>query len=224
MTGRKAYSAVDRQRVRQAFIDAGRRILVEQGAGAMSMRHIAARAGYSPGAIYQYFPDQRALLVAIREFDMNAATDAMEACARATADPARRVRAVFLAAAHYWLAHPDHFDVLFAGSRERVALHTPEGLPFGRSASVVRSLALYRQVVDGFLASLPCRPVDTTLAMDALIAATHGVIAFPRVTPSMPWSATEAMVEAVVNALVGQWIREAETAAKGKHRSLNKRV
>ncbi|WP_399679675.1 TetR/AcrR family transcriptional regulator [Xenophilus sp.] len=224
MTGRKAYSAVDRRRVRQAFIDAGRRILVEQGAGAMSMRHIAARAGYSPGSIYQYFPDRRALLVAIREFDMNAATDAMEACAQATANPARRVRAVFLEAARYWLAHPDHFDVLFAGSRERAALHTPEGLPFGRSSSVVRSLALYRQVVDDFLASLPRRPIDTTLAMDSLIAATHGVIAFPRVTPSMPWSATATMVETVVSALIGQWACDAERAPKGKHRYLNERV
>ena len=217
MTGRRAYSAVDRQRVRQAFIDAGRRILIEQGAGAMSMRHIAARAGYSPGSIYQYFPDHRALLVAIREFDMNAATDAMEACALATVDPVRRVRSVFLAAACYWLAHPDHFDVLFAGSRERVALCTPEGLPFGRSQSVIRSLALYRRVVDEFLESLPCRPIETTLAMDSLIAATHGVIAFPRVTPSMPWSSTAAMVEIVLDALLNQWIRDADDACKGKY-------
>ncbi|RZA27255.1 MAG: TetR/AcrR family transcriptional regulator [Lysobacteraceae bacterium] len=209
MTGRRAYTAADRQRVRQAFIDAGRRILVERGAGAMSMRHIAAEAGYSPGSIYQYFPDQRALLVAIREFDMNAATDIMVACACATADPVRRVRAVFVAAARYWLEHPDHFDVLFAGARDRAALHTPEGLPFGRSPSVVRSLALYTRVVGDFLASLPCRPIDTVLAMDSLVTATHGVIAFTRVTPSMPWSATGAMVETVVDALVSHWVREA---------------
>lgn len=209
-SGRKAYSAVDRQRVRQAFIDAGRRILIEHGAGAMSMRQIAAEAGYSPGSIYQYFPDQRALLAAIREFDMNAATDIMQACALAQSDPARRLQDVFSAVARYWLDHPDHFDMLFGGSRDRVALHTPEGLPFGRSTSVVRSLALYARVVDDFLSSLPCRPVDTVLAMDALIAATHGVVAFTRATPSMPWSATLDMVHVVVEALVSHWSREAE--------------
>ncbi|VTU24410.1 transcriptional regulator BetI [Variovorax sp. PBS-H4] len=224
MTGRRAYSALDRQRIRQAFIDAGRRILVEEGAGAMSMRRIAAEAGYSPASIYQYFPDQRALLVAIREFDMNAATDAMEACARGTAEPARRVRQVFLTAARYWLAHPDHFDVLFAGSRERAVLCTPDGVPFGRSSSVLRSLALYTQVVEDFLDSLPCRPVDTVLAMDTLIATTHGVIAFPRLTSSMSWSATAAMVETAVNALVDHWIGAASEASKGKHRALFKRV
>lgn len=217
MTGRKAYSAVDRQRVRQAFIDAGRRILIEQGASAMSMRHIAAEAGYSPGSVYQYFPDRRALLAAIRESDMNAATDIMDARARATADPVQRVREVFLTAARYWLAHPHHFDVLFCGSRDQVALHTPEGLPFGRSPSVVRSLALYARVVDDFLASLPCRPIDTVLAMDSLIAATHGVIAFPRATPSMPWSATVAMVETVIDALMSHWSCKALEASQGKY-------
>lgn len=223
-SGRRAYTAVDRQRVRQAFIDAGRRILIERGAGAMSMRQIAAEAGYSPGSIYFYFPDQRALLAAIREFDMNAATDIMEACAFAQADPARRVHDLFGAVARYWLAHPDHFDMLFAGPRDRVALHTPEGLPFGRSPSVVRSLALYARVVDEFLTSLPCRPIDTVLAMDALIAATHGVIAFPRATPSMPWSSTLAMVETVIEALVGHWRCEATRATGGKYQSLFERV
>jgi len=223
-SGRKAYSALDRQRVRQAFIDAGRRILVEQGAGAMSMRQIAAAAGYSPASIYLYFPDQRALLAAIRESDMNAATDIMESSALAQPDPARRVLDVFGAVARYWLAHPDHFDMLFAGSRDRVALHTPDGLPFGRSPSVVRSLALYARVVDDFLASLPCRPIDTVLAMDALIAATHGVIAFPRATPSMPWSATMAMVDTVVEALVSHWSSQAVLESRGNHQSLTERV
>ncbi|MDQ8033536.1 MAG: TetR/AcrR family transcriptional regulator [Bordetella sp.] len=223
-SGRRAYTALERQRVRQAFIDAGRRILIGQGASGMSMRRIAAEAGYSPGSIYLYFPDQRALLAAIRESDMNAATDLMESCALAQPDPAQRVLDVFNTVARYWLAHPDHFDLLFAGSRERVALHTPEGLPFGRSSSVVRSLEFYARVVDDFLSSLPCRPIDTVLAMAALIAATHGVIAFTRATPSMPWSSTLAMVEIVVDALASQWSCQAERATRGNHRSLNERV
>lgn len=209
MTGRRAYSDEDRRRIRQTFIDAGRRILAGQGAAAMSMRQIAAESGYSAGTIYQYFRDQRTLIVAIREFDMNAATDAMELAAERIADPAQRVRDVFLTAAHYWLEHPDHFDVLFFGGANRAAIHTVEGVPFGRSQSVVRSLALYMRVVDEFLASLPRRPVATRAAVDTLIAAVHGVIAFPRATPSMTWSSTQTMVEWVIDALIGAWLAKA---------------
>jgi AcrR family transcriptional regulator len=205
MRGRRAYTEEDRARVQQAFINAGRRILASQGAGAMSMRQIAAESGYSPASIYQYFHDQRDLIVAIRDLDMNAATDAMEEAVRHIADPTRRVREVFMAAAQYWLEHPDHFDVLFSGPPRRQAIHTIEGTPFGRSASVLRSLALYTRVVDEFLASLPSRPIATCLAVDTLIAAVHGVIAFPRVTPGMSWSSTVLMVECVIDALVDRW-------------------
>lgn len=208
MTGRRAYTEEDRARLQQAFIDAGRRILAGKGGGAMSMRKIAAESGYSPASIYQYFHDQRALIVAIRELDMNAATDAMEEAARHTTDPTRCVRDVYLAAARYWLEHPDHFDVLFSGPPSRAAIHTVEGTPFGRSASVLRSLALYTRVVDEFLASLPARPIATCLAVDTLIAAVHGVIAFPRVTPSMSWSSTQSMVGCVIDALVEKWARQ----------------
>ena len=206
MTGRRAYTDEDRHRVRQAFIDAGRRILAGQGAAAMSMRHIAAEAGYSAGTIYQYFRDQRALIVAIRELDMNSATDAMEAVAKRTADPGERLREVFLTVARYWLAHPDHFDALFSGSAGRPAIQTVEGVPFGRSQSVARSLALYTRVVGEFLASLPQPPITTRFAVDTLIAAVHGVIAFPRATKSMAWSSTRTMVECVIDALIGTWV------------------
>ena len=213
MTGRRAYTDEDRHRIRQSFIDAGRRILAGQGAAAMSMRQIAAEAGYSPGTIYQYFRDQRALIVAIRELDMNAATDAMEMAAKRTADPARRVRDVFLTVARYWLEHPDHFDVLFSGGASRPAIHAVEGVPFGRSQSVVRSLALYTWVVDDFLASLPEAPIATPLAVDTLIAAVHGVIAFPRATQSMKWTSTRTMIECVIDALIGTWVVTGQGAA-----------
>ena len=169
------------------------------------MRQIAAEAGYSPASIYQYFHDQRALIVAIRELDMNAATDAMEACANRIADPAARLREVMLTAARYWLAHPDHFDVLFSGATAGSQLYTAEGALFGRSQPVLRSMGLYTRVVDEFFRSLPRPPMDLALAVHTLIAAVHGVIAFPRVTPSMKWSSTALMVEAVIDALVRDW-------------------
>ncbi len=207
MTGRRSYSDAKRGQVRQAFIDAGRRLLNGPPSAALSLRRVAAEAGYSPALIYQYFADQRALWAAVRERDMNAATDAMEAAAAQVDDPAQRVRTVILTAARYWLDHPDHFDVLFSGAPGRAPIEAADGLPFGRSDSVVRSLALYTRIVDAYLAALPRRPLATAAAVDTLIAAAHGTIAFPRATSSMNWTATEPMVETVVDALLEHWAR-----------------
>lgn len=205
--GRRGYSDAHRDEIRQAFIEAGRRLLA--GGTEMSMRRIAAEAGWSAAAIYQYFPDQRALLAEIRQGDMNAATDAMEAVATRVTEPRERLREVFLTGARYWLAHPDHFDCLFTSPPEKEVLRCADGTPFGQSDTVRRSLALYRRVVGAFLDALPARPVTVEVAVDVLIAATHGVIAFPRATRSMHWTATLPMVECVIDALLDTWSRTA---------------
>jgi AcrR family transcriptional regulator len=208
--GRRGYSEAHRHEIRQSFIAAGRQLLA--GGQEMSLRRIAAETGRSVAAIYQYFPDQRALLAAIRQQDMDAATDAMEAAAAQGTDPGARLRDVFLTAARYWLSHPDHFDCLFMSHPGQEVLRCADGRPFGQSESVRRSQALYRRVVEAFLASLPRDVVSIDLAVDVLIATTHGVIAFPRCTRSMAWTPPLPMVECALDALLSSW-RAASSAA-----------
>lgn len=45
-----------RREMRTAILDEARRLLTEEGAGALSMRAIARALGYSPAALYEYFP------------------------------------------------------------------------------------------------------------------------------------------------------------------------
>ncbi|ETX05333.1 MAG: hypothetical protein ETSY2_23585, partial [Candidatus Entotheonella gemina] len=54
-----------RQRVRRAFLDAARRMVVEQGPAALSLREVARQADYSPAALYEYFESRNALLAAL---------------------------------------------------------------------------------------------------------------------------------------------------------------
>ena len=86
----RAYSAEDKAKVRQALIETGRHLFAIEGAARVSLRRIAAEAGYSPGSIYQYFQDHHALQIAIRELDMNQATDHFEAFAARIKDPVAR--------------------------------------------------------------------------------------------------------------------------------------
>ncbi len=49
----------------EAILDAVTRILKREGVGAITTNHIAEVAGVSIGSVYQYFPDKRAIFVAL---------------------------------------------------------------------------------------------------------------------------------------------------------------
>ncbi|MDX2009828.1 MAG: TetR/AcrR family transcriptional regulator [Myxococcaceae bacterium] len=50
-----------------AIVEAGARLLAEQGWEALTLQAVAARAGVSPGSLYQYFPDKAALVAEVTE-------------------------------------------------------------------------------------------------------------------------------------------------------------
>ncbi len=50
-----------------AVVEAGSRILCEGGWAALSMKALAARAGVSPGSLYQYFPDKASFMAHLIE-------------------------------------------------------------------------------------------------------------------------------------------------------------
>ena len=52
---------------RQAIIDTARKIIIQQGAGNLSIRTLAKAVGCSPATIYKYFQDKEAILEAIRQ-------------------------------------------------------------------------------------------------------------------------------------------------------------
>ena len=191
--------------MRESIIAAGEKLFASEDAAKVSLRKIAALAGYSPGTIYQYFPDQQALFLAIREIDLAAATKGLALIAKSTSDPAERVRLVFVGAVKYWRKHFEQFQVLHSLPPTRPSPHYWDGSTFGQSKAVVASYKLYEGVIRELFDSFPKDPMPLKLATDALIAATHGVISFPMYTRTMNWSNATRMAEAVVNSFIESW-------------------
>lgn len=67
----------------EAIVEAGARILAEEGWAGFTTNRIAEVAGVSIGSLYQYFPDKLALVDAIRHRHLN---DSMEVMRRVRAD------------------------------------------------------------------------------------------------------------------------------------------
>lgn len=202
----RARTAEDKAKVREAFIAAGRKLFASEDPSTVSLRRIAAAAGYAPGTIYQYFEHQQDLFFHIRAHDMHASTEQLRQLIARERSPLKRVLKLFMGAADYWLEHMEEFLVIFpAPSVSRPPPVSSTGEPFGQSAAARESLKLYYDTVDDYFRTLARPPLNSHLAADVLIAAVHGTIVFPCMTRSMDWSDTRVMVKHLVTSVVADW-------------------
>ena len=99
--------------LRAALLRAAGQRLEKQGAGAVSLRAAARRAGVSHSAPYRHFPDREALLAAL-------ATEGFRQLAQTLA--AGGMRDTGEAYVRFALAHPNRFRLMFGGGL-RLASH-----------------------------------------------------------------------------------------------------
>ncbi|MDP9901087.1 TetR/AcrR family transcriptional regulator [Variovorax ginsengisoli] len=209
----RARTQEDKAKVKEAFIAAGRQLFADENPATVSLRRIAAAAGYAPGSIYQYFANQQDLFFQVRAHDMRASTEHLREQVARVRSPVKRVLQLFIGTADYWLAHMDAFLMIFpAPGADRSMGVGSAGVPFGQSDAAQDSLQLYYDVVDGYFQTLAHPPANARLAADALIAAVHGMIVFPCMTRTMDWSDTRAMVKHLVHAVVADWGKAGEAA------------
>jgi AcrR family transcriptional regulator len=74
-------------RTRARLLDAAEEVFVEKGIGAASVEEIAARAGYTRGAVYANFADKDALFAAVLEARLARRTDEIVAMAEKARSP-----------------------------------------------------------------------------------------------------------------------------------------
>ena len=202
----RARTSEDKAKVRDAFIASGRKLFADEDPSTVSLRRIAAAAGYAPGSIYQYFENQQDLFFQVRAHDMQASTEQLRQLIARVRSPVKRVLRLFIGTADYWLEHMEEFLMVFpAPSANRsIAMHSAS-VPFGKSAAAQDSLKLYRDAVEDYFQTLARPPMKAHLASDILIAAVHGMIVFPCMTRTMEWSDTRVMVEHLVKSVVTDW-------------------
>ncbi|MET8010166.1 TetR/AcrR family transcriptional regulator [Streptomyces sp. NPDC005271] len=100
--------------LRSRLVDVGVELVTTEGAGALSLREIARRAGVSHGAPRRYFPTHVALLSAIarRGFE-DLAVRVMEAAGDRRADPRGRLMALGRLYIDFALTNRGMFELMF---------------------------------------------------------------------------------------------------------------
>ncbi|GAA2385734.1 TetR/AcrR family transcriptional regulator [Nonomuraea africana] len=109
-----------RDRLRQATLEeirtAARRLLVTQGAAAVTVNAVAREVGMSGPALYHYFSGLEELVGAVTADFFRELAETMEAArdSHAAARPARRLLATCRAMRDWAVAHPAEFGWIFA--------------------------------------------------------------------------------------------------------------
>jgi AcrR family transcriptional regulator len=103
----------DREAVQRAILDAAREMFVSEGYLNVSIRKIAERIEYSPGAIYSYFPSKDDIFLALAEEGFRLLISEAPPPPAEPIDPLEGVRRIFW---HYYTfskRHPEYFALMF---------------------------------------------------------------------------------------------------------------
>jgi AcrR family transcriptional regulator len=143
-TGRTARRKAVRDFKRAAIVDAARRVFAEHGLDGASVRLIAQAAGYTPGAIYFYFPAKEHIYGDILSESLASLGRAVKDAAAAAPDAEARVRAASRALYAYYRDHADELSLglyLFQGVGRRGLTPELDRQLNGRLIAALRVLA-----------------------------------------------------------------------------------
>jgi len=173
----------ERVQTRQKILDAARRMFVQRGYDATTMRAIAAKIGYTPTAIYHHFEDKEALVAELSALDFRAFAQALQDIG-AVADPVERLRRTGRAYVAFGVANPMHYQFLFMTRR-------PKGRPkgAGQGDPGEDAYGFLRQTCADAIAAGRLRPEFADADEVAQIAwgAMHGLVALHIAKVDDPW-------------------------------------
>ena len=170
IAGAKGRRARYGDEMRQDILQAAREIIAEEGAGALSIRGIARRIGYSAPALYEYFDGKEAIAAALFVDGFGKLAEMMEQIEQAEPDLNARIDAMGVTYRQFALAHPQEYSLMFGRP-------IPEFRPSGDQLDVIASRAfapLQRAFMEGVAAGV-IRPMDARTAATTAWALMHGL-------------------------------------------------
>ncbi|MCQ8894958.1 TetR/AcrR family transcriptional regulator [Limnobacter humi] len=169
-SSQRKQAAIDHRR--SLILDAARAVFREQGLEAASLREIAKRAGYTPGAIYSYFPGKEDMYGALLAESLQRLQSVVEAAAVRPRLPLRKLQAAALAFYQFYADHPQDLELgfyLFNGLK-------PQGLNKNLNAALNAGLLACLQPIQSALQSQGLSEDKAIAETTALFAHSVGLL------------------------------------------------
>jgi len=199
---------------RDEILHAAKELFLEEGYESTTIRRIADRVGISAPALYLYFTDKEALMLALCDQTFGHLIEAIDEIEKTVDDPMERVRRFGEAYARFGLSHPDEYRLVFMGSHipeamRKVGHRAPTDEPTrpGVGGAVVfsRLVAMLSQVeASGTKLNYP---PDTSAELCWM--GIHGVVAAFITKPDFPWSNRELLISGMLDITMKGIVRNA---------------
>ena len=212
----RARQDADKAELKQRIIKVARREFAKRDPSSVSIRKIAAAAGYSQGTIYQYFEDRRDLLIAVKIDGYESLYHQLLEIERSVSDSKRRLKEMFLAYLRFWNNNPNDFRVIFSMTETAEERRRKSGQTFADTEVSRGTSKAFMRAVGSFLADRGCRFDRKTIAAmtSTLYSAVQGTISTRLQMPTLKWPESEVMGELVLDAILDSWSSKAAKAAQ----------
>ena len=156
----------ERQATRQSILQAALEIASEEGWASVTMRRLAERIEYSPSAIYKYFADKEAILLALLHQGFQQQLATLEHISAQAQSPPTRLLQIARAYWDFAWRHPTLYQLMF---------DLQGTLPEVEEAKVV--FLAVRKAIEEWGQAQEVRIADLDGAVDILWATMHGLVA-----------------------------------------------
>lgn len=182
-----------RSAVRETILDAARLAIDEQGYQAFSMRKLAEKIGYSPGALYLYFKTREELLNCLVDEAFDKLLEVINQV-HDSKDAVRSLKNKLRAYVEFGLRFPQHYQFAFLmrPTGERAAPRRPPHASFDVMRNAVRRCIEEER--------LPWPDVETTSQI--LWVTIHGITSLLIVRPNFPWVERQSLIDQVLDTAI----------------------
>jgi len=195
--GRPALTQAQILEMRQRIAETARHLFRTEGFVAVSMRRLAKEVGCTPMTLYRYYPSKLEILYHLwsQVFD-DLFTHVLQAAKRRR-NPVDRLKAISLAYVDYWIAHPEHYRMVFATQ----GVADPEVSIFVDSTEIVERYAL---IIDAVAAATKADAESPALKFksDFLICSLNGIAHNHIMIGAYPWSSPKTLVKMAIEGLL----------------------
>lgn len=184
---------------RGEILSAATLIFLKEGVAHATMRRIATAVGVSPTALYVYFPDKDAILLAIAEATFAELLATLQASQRESEkEPTpEHFRAGMRAYVDFGLAHPDAYRLTFMPYAARTKPEACHEIP-----AADQSFDLLRDHVERMMAAGFFRAGSPQLVAEAFWACMHGITTLLIDQPDHLETPPERLIDQVIDMII----------------------
>jgi len=183
---------------RAEILEAAKKLFVEEGYDATTIRRIATRVGISSTALYVYFADKDAILTEICNETFAGLIQELDAVRRDNLDPSDALTKVLEGYIRFGLAHPNEYELTFISRESKELYHqNDEENDLGFQA-----FGRFYGCVDAVVRSGGTHESDAKRLTQQLWAGAHGLVVLLLLRSGFDWGDLDSLIAGHVSMLM----------------------